>query len=307
MVASDDIRLSETPAAARPRIQRIEAIVNAASGSVGPGAAEALAQVIAAHGYACNLATPAPAELSAAIASAVDAAPDLLVILGGDGTARVAAERCGPDGPLLAALPGGTLNMLPHVLYGVRPWREALELALGEGIERSICGGRIEGRSFYVAAVLGAPALWGAAREAVRAGKIRRAWRRGLYALRRSFTGRIRYKLDGMPQRDAEALVLISPIVSKLMSAAPSLEVVELDVHNATEMFRLAFHGLVGDWRRDPGVTVYAASHGRAWARRSIPCILDGEVQRLGRGARFEFEPRAFRALAIAGAGGPVL
>ena len=307
MVASDDICISETAPVARPRIQRIEAIVNEASGSVGPGAAKVLAEVIAAHGYACNLVTPAPAELDAAITSAVRAAPDLVVVLGGDGTARVAAERCGPDGPLLAALPGGTLNMLPHVLYGARPWREALEAALTDGIERSICGGRVEGRAFYVAAVLGGPALWSAAREAIRAGRIRQAWRRGLYALRRSFTGRIHYKLDGMPQRDAEALVLISPIVSKLMKAAPCLEVAELDVHNATEMFRLAYHGLVGDWRRDPGVTVYAAGHGRAWARRSIPCILDGEIQRLGRSAEFEFEPRAFRALALLGIGGPLL
>jgi diacylglycerol kinase family enzyme len=291
----------------RPRLQRIEAIVNAASGSVGPGAAQVLAGVIAAHGYTLNLATPTPAELGGAIASAVNAAPDLLVVLGGDGTARLAAESCGPDGPLLAALPGGTLNMLPRVLYGMRPWREALEAALAEGIERPICGGRVDGRAFYVAAVLGAPALWSAAREAIRAGNLVRAWRRGAYALRRTFTGRVHYRLDGLPRREAEALVLISPIISKAMTAEASLEVVELDVHNATEMFRLAFNGLVGDWRRDPGVTVYAAVHGRAVARRPIPCILDGELLLLKRSADFGFQPRAFRALALAEAGGPVL
>jgi diacylglycerol kinase family enzyme len=307
MVPSNDALSTGTPAAERPRLQRIEAIVNAASGSVDPGAAEALAGVIAAHGYACNLATPAPAELSGAIASAVGARPDLLVVLGGDGTARLAAERCGPDGPLLAALPGGTLNMLPHILYGALPWREALQAALTEGVERPICGGRVGGRSFYVAAVLGAPALWSAAREAIRAGNVLRAWRRSAYALRRAFSGRVHYRLDGLPRHGAEALVLISPTMSKAMSETPSLEVVELDVRNATEMFRLAFHGLVGDWRRDPGVTVYAAVHGRATARRPIPCILDGELLLLSRSAEFQFQPHAFRALALAGAGGPVL
>jgi diacylglycerol kinase family enzyme len=312
MVPSNDNPVSMTPepgtpAAPRPRLQRIAAIVNAASGSVGPGAAQALAEVIAGHGYALNLATPTPAELSGAIASAVDAAPDLLVVLGGDGTARLAAERCGPDGPLLAALPGGTLNMLPRILYGLRPWREALEAALAEGIERPICGGRVEGRSFYVAAVLGAPALWSAAREAVRAGNFIRAWRRGVYALRRTFTGRVHYRLDGLPRREAEALVLISPIMSKAMTAEASLEVAELDVHNATEMFRLAFNGLVGDWRKDPGITVYGAVHGRATARRHIPCILDGEMLLLKRSVEFEFQPRAFRALALAEAAEPML
>jgi diacylglycerol kinase family enzyme len=197
--------------------------------------------------------------------------------------------------------------MLPRVLYGMRPWREALEAALAEGIERPICGGRVDGRAFYVAAVLGAPALWSAAREAIRAGNLVRAWRRAAYAFRRTFTGRVHYGLDGLPRREAEALVLISPIISKAMTAEASLEVVELDVHNATEMFRLAFNGLVGDWRRDPGVTVYAGVHGRAVARRPIPCILDGELLLLKRSADFGFQPRAFRALALAEAGGPVL
>ncbi len=306
MVAFDETPVSETPPVARPRIQRIEAIVNEASGGVALGAANVLAEVIAAHGYLCNLATPSPANLTAAIASAVDAAPDLLVVLGGDGTARVAAERCGPDGPLLAPLPGGTLNMLPRVLYGALPWREALQAALNEGIERPMCGGRVEGRSFYVAAILGAPALLSAAREAMRAGNVFRAWRRGAYALRRAFSGRVHYRLDGLPRRAAEALVLITPNISKAMPQATTLEVAELDMHNAIEVFRLAFNGLVGDWRRDPGVTVHVANHGRAHARRSIPCVLDGELLLLGRRIEFEFQRRAFRALALPAAAGPV-
>ncbi len=295
------------PVAARPRLQRIEAVVNTASGSVGPGAAEALAKIIAAHGYACHLATPAPTDLGRAIAAAVEASPDLLVVLGGDGTANLAADCCGPDGPLLAALPGGTLNMLPRVLYGDLPWRSALEVALSEGVERSISGGRVDGRSFYVAAILGAPALWSAAREAIRAGKLLRAWRRGAYALQRAFSGRLYYKLDGLRRRHAEALVLINPVISRATSAPPSLDVVECGMRNAMDMFRLAFHGLIGDWRADPGVTVYPGVHGRAAARRHIPCILDGELLLLGRSVEFEFQPRAFRALALASAGRPVL
>jgi diacylglycerol kinase family enzyme len=298
---------STTTEVARPRLRRIEAIVNAASGSVGLGASEALAEVIAAHGYALNMTAPTRSELGGAIRAAIDNGPDLLVVLGGDGTARLAAERCGPNGPLLAALPGGTLNMLPRILYGDLPWQAALQAALNDGVERPICGGRVAGRSFYVAAILGAPALWGAAREAVRAGKMLRAWRRGAFALRRAFSGRLRYRLDGTPRGEAEALVLISPIVSKAMSGERSLEVAELDVRSAMEMFRLAFNGLLGDWRRDPGITVFAARRGRAFALRAIPCILDGELLLLERSAEFDFQPRAFRALALSTAGGAVL
>ncbi len=101
-------------------------MVNQASGSVGPGAAEALAQVVAGFGYELELWTPQPNEIEAAVRAAVAAAPDLLLILAGDGTARLAAALAGPDGPPVAPLPGGTLNMLPHALYGNRPWRAAL-------------------------------------------------------------------------------------------------------------------------------------------------------------------------------------
>lgn len=295
------------PAPNRPRLRKIRAVVNAASGSVGPTDARAVEQAIAAHGYQLTMATPGRGELEAAIRSAVDSAPDLVVVLGGDGTARLAAERCGPNGPLLAALPGGTLNMLPHMLYGPLPWAKALEAALTEGVERPICGGRVNGQVFFVAAVLGEPALWSAAREAVRAGDLRRAWRKGAYALRRAFTGRIHYRLDGKPSADAEALVLISPTVSKGLDGDAGLEVVKIDARNAQEMFRLAFRGLAGDWRADPTVQLSVARRGAARARRPIPCILDGELTRMSSRVEFSFQPKGFRALALPGDHGAVL
>jgi diacylglycerol kinase family enzyme len=227
----------------------------------------------------------------------VDAAPDLLIILAGDGTARLAAELSGPDGPLVAPLAGGTLNMLPHALYGVRPWATALAAALENGVEQSVCGGRVGGRAFYVAAILGAPALWGSAREALRAGRFGKASRRVRYALARAFTGGLHYTLDGIPSRSTEALVLITPTVSTARHGEAALEAASVDVRAADQAFRLAFNGLAGDWRRDPRVTVESCNRGRARARRPIPCILDGEVQHVGREVEFAFEPRAFRAL----------
>jgi diacylglycerol kinase family enzyme len=197
--------------------------------------------------------------------------------------------------------------MLPHALYGDRPWRAALDAALQDGVARDFSGGRVGGRAFFVAAILGAPALWGSAREALRVGKIRQAWRRAAYALRRAFTGRIRYALHGLPPRDAEALVLINPELSRRLEQPLALEVAELDVRNALEAFRLAYHGLTGDWRRDPGITVFETVNGRASALRPIPCILDGEIVRLARRAEFALVPRAFRALGLPGAHGGVL
>jgi diacylglycerol kinase family enzyme len=295
---------SSSPAG-RLRLRRIRAVVNPAAGSVGPDAAAGLAEIVAQHGYQLDLATPQPDEIEAAVRAAVDAAPDLVLILAGDGTARLAAERAGPDGPLIAPLPGGTLNMLPHALYGQGPWRKALTATLADGVERPVCGGRVCGKLFFVAAILGAPALWGHAREVVRAGDLREAVRRANFALRRAFTGRIDYALDGRPAQAVEALVLITPTVSRALDDDTALEAAALDLHDAREAFRLALSGLAGDWRRDAGVTARPCAKGLAEARRGVPAILDGEVERLPAHVDFEFVRRAFRALAPAAEAAP--
>ena len=58
---------------------------------------------------------------------------DVIIVLGGDGTARHAAELAPRNGPPLVLLPGGTLNILPRALYGELAWPEALAAALDRG------------------------------------------------------------------------------------------------------------------------------------------------------------------------------
>jgi diacylglycerol kinase family enzyme len=293
------------PPAGRPRLRRLAAVVNAASGGVGPGAAAALASLVSAQGIELALAEPAPDEIDAAVRAAVDAAPDLLIVLAGDGTARRAAELSGADGPVIAPLAGGTMNVLPHALYGMRPWEAALTEILETGVERVVGGGRVDGHAFYVAAILGAPALWGGVREAIRAGRFDKAGRGVRYALSRAFSGDLHYALEGEASRQTEALVLITPTVSAALHGEAALEAASLDVRRADQAVGLAFNGLTGDWRRDPHVSVAPCQGGRARARRPIPCILDGEIQSVGRRIDFAFEPRAFRALVPAVGGGP--
>ena len=289
---------SRETAPVRPRIRRVTAVVNSASGSVGPDAADAMRTLLAARDFEATVHAPAPHEIEQCVRLAVTTKPDVLVILAGDGTARLAGELCGPKGPLVAPLPGGTLNLLPRAIYGAATWQEALAASLDQGVERMVCGGSIDGHAFYCSAVLGSPALWARAREAVRAGRFAEAWRRGAHALRRAFSGGIHYSLDGGSPRDAEALLLISPMISKIVSEETMLEVAALEMHSATEVLRLALHGLISDWRRDPGVVDELCAKGQVWARRSIPAILDGEVVKLDAAARFVFEPAAFRVLA---------
>jgi diacylglycerol kinase family enzyme len=291
------------------RIRRVEAVINHAAGSVGPGADEALAELLADHGLRARVSAPEPKDIPKAVREALDRKPDLLVVLAGDGTIALAAGLAGPDGPLVMPLPGGTMNMLPHAIYGRVGWKEALVEGLSRGVERPVSGGlaRADGveRAFYVAAILGAPALWAEAREAIRAGKLREAWRRAMRALSLAFKGRLRFRLDGGPRCKAEALTLMCPLVSRALQDETALEAASLDVHNAVEAFRLgvltlasAVPGVGLDWRNDPAVTSTPIRRAEAWATGRIPAVLDGEPVRFRSRVDIRFNPVAFRCLA---------
>lgn len=281
-------------------VKRVEVVVNPLSGSAGPDAAVEAERILAEAGIAGRVRTPGDEGLEACLRAALDAGPDLLAIVAGDGTARTGAEMAGPDGPLVAPLAGGTMNMLPHALYGPdRDWKQSLADILVDGLEKPVAGGQVEGRTFYVAAILGSPALWAQAREAAREGDLKLALMRARRAVQRAFSGRLRYTLDGGPRRKTEALVLMTPLISKVMDEAePRLEAAALDPAGALEVLRLGVHFAQGDWRSDPAVDAGRCRLGRAWAGTRIPAVLDGEPVRLDPVAEFRFLPTAFRALA---------
>jgi diacylglycerol kinase family enzyme len=290
------VRLIDKPAV---KVRRVHAVVNPRSGGVGPGAAEELAALFADLGLAHRVSELAPGLFEATARSAVEAGPDLVVVLGGDGTARRVAEMCGPEGPPVAPLAGGTMNKLGRALYGSTPWREALIGALTDGEARWVPGGEVGGRAFFCSAVLGSPALWARAREAIRARQLGRAWRRAVFARRRAFAADLRYRFDRADAGRGQVIGLICPTVSRALGEDEgALEAAVLDLPDARAGVRLALQNLVGDWRDDPDVTVRPIVSGRAWARDPIPVMLDGEFFRLGRHLDVGFRPRAFRALA---------
>lgn len=281
-------------------ISKVEVVANVASGSVGPTAPDEIAKILSDFGVTANVRAPEGGELVKCLQAAVDAAPDLLIILAGDGTARAAAELAGPKGPMIAPLPGGTMNMLPHAVYGMRSWQEALRLALTEGAPRTVGGGEIEGHTFLVAAILGAPALWAQAREAARLRRPRLALRRARRALQRAFTGRLRYNLDSGPREKAEALVLLCPLTSRVLDDRDqALEAAALDLDGAADAFRLGFHALAGDWRASPDVRAEPCQIARVWSSSRIPAILDGESVLLKSLTEARFRPAVARILAL--------
>lgn len=283
-------------------LERVIMLVNPLSGGVGPNAAAEAAAILGDYPCEATILALEGGQFDAQVQQALDARPDVLFVLAGDGTAGTIASRAGPDGPLVAPLPGGTMNMLPRALYGTADWKVALRRALEEGAPQTVAGGEVtDGRfrqAFYCAAILGAPALWAPAREAVREGKFGLAWAYGRRALKRAFSGRLRFSLDGRADRRAEALVLISPMISKAMDEHTGLEAAAMNPADALQAFRLAAHAVFDDWRQDPAVTTKAIQRATIRARSRIPAVIDGEPALLRHEAQVRFIRTAFCALA---------
>ena len=283
-------------------LRRVIMLLNPLSGSVGPGAADEARDILDRYACETSIVTLAAGDFEGQIQAAFDARPDVLFVLAGDGTAGSIASRAGPEGPLVAPLPGGTMNMLPKALYGTTDWKAALKIALETGAPQHVAGGEIsDGRitqAFYCAAIFGAPALWAPAREAIRLGKLGLAWAYARRALKRAFSGQMRYSLDGGVPRRAEALVLISPMISRVMEEDTGLEAAVMNPADAGEAFRLAAHAVLDDWRQDPAVTTRATRLIAMRARSRIPAVVDGEPMLLRQQAKVRFVRQAFRALA---------
>lgn len=279
-------------------IKRVVVLVNPLSGSVGPKAAGEVEAILADYPCESEVISLEGPRIDAQIDEALASKPDVLFVLAGDGTARAAASKAGPKGPLVAPLPGGTMNMLPKALYGTADWKLALRTALEEGAPQAVSGGVVEGEAFYCAAILGSPALWAPAREAMRTGKISLAVAHGRRALKRAFSGRLRFSLDGATRKKTEALVLISPMISRALDEPVGLEAAAMDPSDTSQAFRLAATALFSDWRQDASVTTQPARKIEVWGRSKIPAVIDGEPTRLPHETQITFVPKAFMALA---------
>ena len=128
---------------------RLVAVLNIGSGSCEANSSAQAKAVFDAAGLThATLLSVEPADLDSAIDDAVKNS-DVLVVLGGDGTIRAAAAKCGAAGRLLIPLPGGTMNMLPKALYGDRTWPVALADTLSDPKVHVVSGGKADDRPFF--------------------------------------------------------------------------------------------------------------------------------------------------------------
>ena len=238
-------------------------------------------------------------DVNAALSRMVDLKPNVLIILGGDGTIRAAAEACGKAGIALIPLPGGTMNMLPKAIYGERNWEEALRDTLAAPALRPVGGGEVDGHRFFCAGIFGSPALWAEVREAARTNRVFDVIRKARDAFRRRFSRKIGYRFGSSLAGNAEAVTALCPLISaSLPSHAGMLEAAALDLESSVEAFRLAVNALFADWRDDASVSRAPTAKIELFARMKIPAILDGEIVTLPRRVEVRYVERCFDAMA---------
>jgi diacylglycerol kinase family enzyme len=277
--------------------KRVVAILNTASGSCNENSASELRAILDKAGFSrAEVISAGPSEIGDALTRAV-ADADVLVVLGGDGTNRAAADLC-DGGTFLIPLPGGTMNRLPKTVYGERTWQEALADTLAAPQVQDVSGGKAGKYGFFVSALLGTPALWADAREAVRGGHLFDATQWAVTTARRSLTEPLNYAFGDALHGTAEAVAVICPFVSRGVSEGePMLEAAAFDPKTAREAFRLGLYALFNDWRKDPSVTRAKVKTLQVTGHGHVPVMLDGERMRMGRCVTIRFIPLAFRAL----------
>jgi diacylglycerol kinase family enzyme len=290
VIVPNDIRLSEL---------KVGAIINTSSGGSDSESEQRMLRILTGAGIVepktwCGEAE----EIERFFAEAARQQLDIFIVLGGDGTIRKAAEACTETRPYLVPLPGGTMNMLPRALYGDLSWEDALKNTLAAPSAKMLSGGRVANKQFFVAAIVGPPALWIQARESAREGDIVNVIEKGRVALQKMFGPKVQYLISEEMKGEAEAVLLICPLISEEMSGSEqALEAAVVDVENAAQVIRLATAAAFGKWRDDRKIHLTKTKRVVVQSRKEIPATLDGESVNLGVRAEIDFVSRAVTVL----------
>ena len=279
--------------------KKVAAIINTSSGGCDSASEAEMLHILERAGVTnCKTWCGASDQIERGFVEAATHKPEVLVVLGGDGTIRTAAEACTKTGTYLIPLPGGTLNVLPRALYGDSSWQEALHETLANPSTKELSGGRVGDKIFFVAAVVGAPGLWMEAREAIREGEILNAVRKAGVAVEAMFDTNIQYFISQEVSGEAEVVAVICPLVSEQLSdSEQTLEAAAIDVENATELLGLATAAAFGKWRDHESVTLTKTHQVTVQSKKDIPLFLDGERVKVGNEAQISFAPHAVNVI----------
>jgi diacylglycerol kinase family enzyme len=177
-------------------------------------------------------------------------------------------------------------------------WEDALKKTLVAPSVKGLSGGPVADNLFFVAAIVGAPALWAEARESIREGNIVDAVEKGSVAFQNMFETKVQYLISGEIRGEAEAVALICPLISQEMSdLEQALEAAIIDVESAAEVIGLATAAAFGKWRDNRSILLTKTKRLGVQSGKNIPAILDGERVNLGSNAEIDFVSNAVNVI----------
>ncbi len=279
-------------------MKSIIAMVNQQSGSVPQDGATALGAALAGLGYDAEIVPFGEGDLQEDLARAVARRPDCLIAWGGDGSINCALTACGPDGPPVLALPGGTMNLIHQRLHRDQTgWEAILRSALTDPEVVPWAAGDAGGRRFYVAVMAGRLTQLSESRELVRKGSLVEAIGAAMKSEAFDMSTRLRLK-----SRSGGQTVTAEATAGAIVLAGdrrPRFDVAAIDPDGPADLVSVALQSLFKGWRDAEDVDVEPAqtviledTHGEA-----IPATLDGEPCELPAVCHIRLVPNAVRVL----------
>ena len=280
-------------------------------------AVDTAAEALARHGIYPRVFLARRGRLGEALTACRLEEPDLLIVIGGDGTILSAAEAFLGSRTVLAIVPGGTVNQLARDL-GLSLDPVAAVDQLAAGMVRRIDVGTVNGRAFLCTAVVGPLAKLQRYREEARG----RFWATlgaffvtGLKAVTlRPATLKIHHGAEAWIEETRGVIVSVNPL-AETVSRVPLRERLDgsmLAIYAARErgyfsLFRMAAAILAGRARTHPHVGYHEADELQIDARRRTLIVLnDGEARRLATPLRLAVQPGALSVVAPTAARVPV-
>lgn len=277
-------------------MRAVRVLINPLAGSVPDDARSVIEPVLGEHGIIAHF-DIIDQDCETACKRLRGQSADAIIVWGGDGTLACALNMLGADAPPILPLAGGTMNMLPRMVHDeVEDRLACLQAVLAAPAVITLNAGEVEGRRFYVGALLGGLTRLAGPRESLRKADIVKAVTEFSEADAFSLDTPMRYHPSAAPDATAQALgIFLSD-----NRAQPGFDVLATAPENLLDLAVTGLTGLLDDWRQAAGVERLTARAVEVEALEStgIEATLDGEPVTLPRKIRFELIEGAARILA---------
>ena len=294
-------------------LNRIALVVNEAAGTASSTDVPLLEERVkqALPGTEVNVTSVAPQDLETALDDAFAQEPDVVVVFGGDGTARAAAKRALATQVPIAPLPGGTMNVLAKLVFGHADLAQAIQ-DLPTCRLTSLDVGVVGSEPFFLSAAFGFAGPLARFRESMRPprrfGSAISAAVTCMRSLGPSLRGGIRWRRAGAKWHHAQTLVVALGSMDRVltpeeeeMHTGERLQAAALRLKSFWDVAKLGGDAVrLRDWRELNQVTLVSARRVELELHSKRPlAVLDGEPIRLSQATEVTVNEAALPVLAV--------